>query len=841
MTTLEATTEVKISPMMLQWQECKKAAEGSIVFFRLGDFYEAFHEDAVICAKELELTLTKRQTIPMSGIPSQTLDSYIDKLIAKGYKVAIAEQVEDAREAKGLVKREITRIVTVGTVLNSSTIEEKSHNYIASVTEVGSRIGIAFFDVTCAECRVIEVDLIEHALSELYRFQPKEIISSNKMQSKYPAFFNELKASLNCMIDCIENWRFDHELAYGFLTRLLQTKSLDGYGLKGMTSAINACGALLAHIKETLRTPIGQLQAILPYTRDSFMTIDRTTMRNLDLISSAGSKKYTLLHVLDHTETPMGGRTLKRWITEPLLQLDAINDRHDAVEELFHENRALTQLKELLSPIRDIERLIIKIGAATPSPRDIVALKNSLKPLNAIKDALHHSRSSLLQASLERIADFTTLIQLIEEALVEDPPFRLSDGGAFKDGFDQELDTLRTLSANSKDWMTTYKNDLRETSGIKTLKVGYTRVSGFYIEVSKGQAGKIPESFHRRQTLTNAERYTAPELKTYEDKILTAEDKIARIEWELFNTLKEKVSAYTATILQAAQAIAQVDCIASLSHVALKNRYVRPRMGTGQKLDIYEGRHPVIETAVQTEKFIPNDTKLDGDNNRMMLITGPNMAGKSTYIRQVALIAIMAQIGCFVPAKSAHIDIVDKVFTRIGASDDLSRGQSTFMVEMIETAAILHHATSRSLVILDEIGRGTSTYDGISLAWSIAEFLLTAPGKMAKTLFATHYFELTKLEEKVPGAVNYNVAVHESGDDILFLRKIVKGGTDKSYGIHVARLAGLPQEVLARAGQILQHLEENANQKNVFETPKPIKPHRIQKNSQEIQLTLFNG
>lgn len=838
-------TEAKISPMMLQWQDCKKVAPDSIVFFRLGDFYEAFHEDAVICSKELELTLTKRQTIPMSGIPSHTLDGYIDKLIAKGYKVAIAEQVEDAKEAKGLVKREITRIVTVGTVLNSSIISEKSHNYIASITEVGSQIGIAFFDVTCAECRVIEVDSIDNAMSELYRFQPKEIISSHKLQSKYPAFFNELKASLHCMIDCIENWRFDHELAYGFLTRLLQTKSLDGFGLKGMTSAINACGALLSHIKETLRTPIGELQAILPYTRDSFMTIDRTTMRNLDLIAapSSRSKKYTLLHVLDHTETPMGGRALKRWITEPLLQLDAINDRHDAVEELFHENKSLNHLKELLSPIRDLERLIIKIGAASPSPRDIVGLKTSLKPLSAIKEALLYSRSRLLQTAAGNVSDFHALINLIEDALVEDPPFRLSDGGAFKDGYNQELDILRTLSANSKDWMTDYQNDLRETTGIKTLKVGYTRVSGFYIEVSKGQAGKIPPSFHRRQTLTNAERYIAPELKTYEDKILTAEEKIGRIEWELFNELKEKVASFTESILITATAIAQIDCIASLSHAAMKNRYVRPRMGTGQKLDIYEGRHPVIETAIQNEKFIPNDTMLDGDANRLMLITGPNMAGKSTYIRQVALIAIMAQIGSFVPAKSAHIDIIDKVFTRIGASDDLSRGQSTFMVEMIETATILHHATSKSLVILDEIGRGTSTYDGISLAWSIAEFLLTTPGKMAKTLFATHYWELTKLEEKVPGAVNFNVAVHESGDDILFLRKIVKGGTDKSYGIHVARLAGLPQEVLARAQQILQHLEDNSNQKNVFEAPKPTKAATLKalKSSQEIQLTLFNG
>lgn len=835
------TSEVKLSPMMAQWQECKNSAPDAIVFFRLGDFYEAFHDDAVICSKELELTLTKRQSTPMSGVPSHTLDAYVDKLVSKGYKVAIVEQVGEAKEAKGLVQREITRIVTVGTLVNSSLIAEKSHHYIASITEVGKQFGIAFFDLTCADCRVIEVDLLEDAFNELYRFQPKEIIASQKMQSKYPAFFQELKISLNCLVEWVENWRFDHELAYRFLTRELKARSLDGFGLKGMVAAINAAGALLGHIKETLRTSLGPVQAILPYTKTSFMSIDKTTMRNLDLIptTETKSKKHTLLHVLDHTETPMGGRLLKRWITEPLMDLEKIHARHDALEALI-EKDVLVGLKKTLSQIRDLERLTIKMAQPLPSPRDIVALKNSLKPLDELKQLLALTEAPLLQQNADGICNFFSIYDLVERALIEEAPLRLSDGGAFKAGYSTELDTLAALAADSKEWMLNYQNTLRESTGIKTLKVGYTKISGFYIEVSKGGADKVPPTFHRRQTLTNAERYMAPELKAYEEKILTAEDKMRALEANLFQDLKEKIEVHSNSLLEAAVCIAIIDCLTSLASVAKSNHYVRPSMGLSQKLEIIDGRHPVIETAILHEKFIPNDTLLDERQNRLMLITGPNMAGKSTYIRQVALIVIMAQMGSFVPAKSAKIDLIDKVFSRIGASDDLSRGQSTFMVEMIETAFILHHTTNRSLVILDEIGRGTSTYDGISLAWSIAEYLLTTPEKTPKTLFATHYWELTKLEEKVPGAQNYNVAVHESGDQVLFLRKIVKGGTDKSYGIHVARLAGLPSSVLMRASDILLHLEENANQKTAFETPRNKRlTLNIPPPPKEVQLSLL--
>lgn len=819
---LLAMTTTTLSPMMMQWQECKDAASDAIVLFRLGDFYEAFHDDAVICSKELELTLTKRQNVPMSGIPSHTLEGYIDKLVLKGYKIAIVDQVESSKEAKGLVKREITRIVTAGTHVDS--LAEKTHHYIAAMTETGKQIGIAFFDLSCADARVIEVGVIEEALNELYRFGPKELIVSYKLQTKYGSLFQELKSYLGTVIEGIENWRFDHELASRFLTNEFKVSSLDGFGLKGMTAAINAAGALLAHIKETLRTPLGPVQGIYPYAKNSFMAIDKTTLRHLDLIPQEGSrsKKFTLLHILDQTETPMGGRLLRQWLTEPLLDLDKILNRHDAVEELL-------TVKLPLSCIRDIERLTIKISKNTPFPRDFITLKNSLKPLFAIKESLSLMHAPLLQEKGQAIFPFHSLIEVMENALDEE--------GQFKRGYSEELDTLYTLADESKNWMASYQNHLRDTTGIKTLKVGYTKLSGFYIEVSKGQVKSVPDNFQRRQTLTNAERYMAPELKAYEEKITTAEERILLIETALLQELKSRVIAESEILLKTAESIAAVDCLASLAKVAKEHRYTRPQMGSEDRIDIIDGRHPIIETALLSEKFVPNDTHFDQEKTQLMLITGPNMAGKSTYIRQVALIVIMAQMGSFVPAKIAYINPRDKIFSRIGASDDLSRGQSTFMVEMIETAYILHNVSSKSLVVLDEIGRGTSTYDGVSLAWSIAEYLLTTPGKQAKTLFATHYWELTKLQEQMFGAQNYTVAVHESGDQILFLRKIIQGSGDKSYGIHVAKLAGLPSPVLMRAQEILHHLESQPQPKFYLQIPKNKK---VKQNPKEIQLSLLS-
>lgn len=811
--------------MMVQWHDCKSKATDALLLFRLGDFYEAFHEDAHLLAKELDLTLTKRQQVPMSGIPAHTAESYIEKLVAKGYRVAVAEQIESSKGVKGLVKRDITRIITPGTACNAL---EKGHNYFASLTQVGSIFGIAFFDLSCADCRVIEVNSMDDAIHELNKMKPKELLISSKLQDKYPV----LKSS-EWLLDVIEDWRFDHELNYGFLTQTLKVHSLDGFGLKGLTASINAAGALLAYVKDTLYHDLGPLQAIIPYSRDNSLRIDPTTLKNLDLIDST-AKKQTLLHVIDQTETPMGSRLIKRWLLHPLQNLEEISARQDTIENLLTHPEILNEVRAYLSEIKDIERLITRILSPNASPRDIMGLKMSLIPIPAIKEALTQITSPLFAKQV--LFDFVSLVHCIDQALVAEPPLRITDGGIFREGYHYELDELRNLSKESKTWMAAYQEKIRENTGIKTLKVGYSQVGGFFIEVSKGQTEKVPPEFKRRQTLTNAERYITLDLKNYEDKILNAEEKMLAIECELFQTLKNKIGEHSQAIMQTAQSLAVIDAITSLAEVAKKNRYTRPTVDKSSNLIIKDGRHPVIETACLNETFQPNDTHLDGISEKMMLITGPNMAGKSTYIRQVALIVIMAHMGAFVPASSATIGLIDQVFTRIGASDDLARGQSTFMVEMSETASILHNATSSSLVILDEIGRGTSTYDGIALAWSIAEYLLTTKGP--KTLFATHYWELTQLENKGLGAVNYNVAVLESGQQVLFLRKIVRGGTDKSYGIHVARLAGMPPQVLIRAQEILQHLE---NGQDLFETtrPKKVTSNKPSPNPLETQLRLI--
>ncbi len=838
--------DTKISPMMQQWHACKKAAPHALLFFRLGDFYEAFYEDAIQIAKELELTLTKRQEIPMCGVPHHTSEAYIDKLVAKGFRVAVAEQTETPKQAKGLVKREIVRIVTPGTVVNSSLLSENANNYIASLARVGDILGLAVLDVTTADFRVIECETEQELLNEIYRFRPTEFIVSKKIAEKQATLFQTLKQAHPFLLQELDDWHYEHQNAYESLISHFNLLTLEGFGLKGMVAAINAAGALINYIKNMLSLPVGHIQSIQTYTLSQYMALDRISQRNLELTESLGdnSRKNTLLGTLDHTLTPMGARLLRQWIKQPLLSPVAIRLRQQAIASFLQDFSALTSLRKLLAQVRDIERLMMKIGAGYATPRDIVSLRYSLEPLPQLKAALSSflSTSVLLTEQEGQLQAFPHLVDLIAKALVDEPPLRINEGGLFKEGFHAELDELRLLSCNSKAWLNRYQNQLREETGIKTLKVSYNRLFGYYIEITKGQIERMPSTFERRQTLVNAERYSSPELKEYEHKILTAQERMEGIEMTLFANLRYDVAAYHAEIHQMAQAIAQLDVLQALALAAKNQHYTCPIIDDSPTLQIVEGRHPVIETAFQTEKFVPNDTALDADQCRLMLITGPNMAGKSTYLRQVALIVIMAQIGSFIPAKSAHIGIVDKVFTRIGASDDLARGQSTFMVEMTETALILHHATDRSLVILDEIGRGTSTYDGISIAWAVAEHLLITEGRQAKTLFATHYAELMKLEEKVPGAMNYHVAVHESADQIIFLRKIVKGGTDKSYGVHVGRLAGLPPAVIQRAKEILIHLEENANRKNVFEPSKPKRVAAKSKISPDLlQLTFFGG
>ncbi len=832
-----------ISPMMQQWHACKSKAQDAILFFRMGDFYEAFYEDAKILAKELNLTLTSRQDIPMSGFPHHTSEGYVDKLIAKGYRVAIAEQTEDPKKTKGLVKREVVRIVTPGTIINSNLLSDKSNNFFASITKVGQLFGLAFLDLTTGELWVCEFANERDLLNEIYRLQPSEFLVSKRFESKYADLFEEIRQSYAFLVNVKDDWQFEYQITHDFLIHLFKIHNLDGFGLSGMVSAINAAGVLLKYLQDELCLPLHHIQEIRTYATSHYMVLDRMTQRNLELTLSLQdhSRKNTLLSILDHTLTPMGARLMQHWVKQPLLSVNEIKQRQDGIEDLLTQTHLLDHSRDVFEGIKDLERLMMKISSGYANPKDLVALSSSFQPIERLKAILKDIPSSWIQNEVQRLDSLPGMNQLITKALVEDPAIKIGEGKVFREGFHAELDELHEISSDSKSWMARYQVNLREQTGIKTLKVGFNKMFGYFIEVSRGQTQNMPDTFIRRQTLVNAERYITPELKDYESKVLTAEEKIKAIETELFLELRLQVSKFTKAVLIIAQSIARLDCLSSLAVVAKLNHYTRPKVDNSHVIDIENGRHPVIETVCSREKFISNDTLLDDDKNKLLLITGPNMAGKSTYLRQVALIVIMAQIGSFIPASRAHLGIVDKVYTRIGASDDLSRGQSTFMVEMTETANILHNVTPRSLVILDEIGRGTSTYDGISIAWSVAEFLLTTEERTAKTLFATHYWELTKLEEKIPGAVNYNVAVHESEEEITFLRKIVKGSTDKSYGIHVARLAGLPSTVVLRAKEILSHLEENANQKNVFEPPKPIKrPTSIKKPKNNFQLSLFD-
>lgn len=768
-----------VTPMMSQWQSCKAQAKDALLFFRLGDFYEAFYDDAAIISKEIGLTLTARQGIPMCGVPFHTAESYIDKLIAKGYKIAIAEQTEDPKAAKGLVKREIVRTVTPGTVVNSQLLSDKKNNFFVSIVP---GFGLAALDLTTTEFRVSEHETEQELIDELCRLKPAEMLVAKKFD-----FLKDLSFHFGFIAN--EKKALDPKLSIDVLTAHFDVHNLDGFGLRGKSDAITAAGSLLLYLKEELNLNLEHIQSIQLDTMQS-MAIDRSTMRNLELDTS-------LIDLLDETCTPMGGRLIRSWLQYPLLSCQQIAERQEAVAGYLCRPDLVKKAREILSQIRDLERLMMKISARYATPRDVYALGISLSHLPAIKDLLQ----------LESLFDAGPLAQKIIGSLNDSPPLRVGEGDIFKDGYNKDLDQLRLLCKDSMTWMANYQVQLREQTGIKTLKVGYTKAFGYYIEASRAQSEKIPDSFVRRQTLVNAERFITQELKEFEHQVLTAEERSKAIEAELFEQMRAEIASFAGPIHAAAKLIAKHDVLLSLAKAAALYQWTRPIVDESDQFEIIEGRHPVIERAIGRASFIPNDTILNPEQ-QLMLITGPNMAGKSTYIRQVALIAILAQIGSFVPAKSARIGLIDKVFSRIGASDDLARGQSTFMVEMTETANILNNATSRSLVLLDEIGRGTSTYDGISIAWAVAEYLLTTHRKTAKTLFATHYWELTKLENEFPHAANFQTAVEEVPSGIVFLRKIVRGGTDKSYGIHVAKLAGLPPKVIKRAEEMLKELEK---------------------------------
>jgi DNA mismatch repair protein MutS len=788
---MDTLVEPKTTPMMAQWQECKLEAKEALLLFRLGDFYEAFYEDALVLSKELDLTLTKRVDVPMSGIPFHASDSYVDKLLEKGFKVAIAEQMEDPKVAKGIVKRQVVRILTPGTLVQSTLLKDKCPNYVGAIQKLNSIFGLAMLDVSTGDFFAMQMESLEALQDELSILQPKELLIGAKC-------FAEV--AFDCLCIKIEEWKFEHKSSFNALTKHFKVQTLDGFGLKGMPACINAAAALLNYVNQELSLPIQHIETIRIKTTQEHLNIDRATLKHLEIVEPAHENSPSLLSHLDRTNTPMGGRMLRDWLLHPLLSPTLIRQRQETVSELMNFD-----LLSQLTKVRDLERLIMKIASGIGNPREVLSLKHSLEATLALKQLLRSASSSLLREQRDNLFDLSPLTEKIGATLAEEPPLRLSDGDVIRQGADQELDDLKKLRSSGHEWIAEYQKTLRERTGIKTLKVGYTHAFGYFIEVSRGQADRMPSDFTRKQTLVNSERFISHALKEYEQKIYSADEKIRLLESQIFSQLKEECLAKSTEIRQIAKAIGCIDVLFGFAMVAKKHRYIRPNIDAQDILFIKAGRHPTIETCLPLGEFVPNDVEFS-EKERLHLISGPNMAGKSTFIRQVALLVIMAQTGSFIPAESAHIGVVDKVFSRIGASDDLSRGQSTFMVEMSETANILRHATPKSLVILDEIGRGTSTYDGIAIAWAVAEYLLTSEFK-AKTLFATHYWELHAMEDKIPGAANFQVSIAETSDGIVFLHKIAAGKADKSYGIHVAKLAGIPANVIRKAEEILSSLE----------------------------------
>ncbi len=783
-----------MSPMMSQWYTCKQKAKDALLLFRLGDFYEAFYDDAKLLSEAVDVTLTQRQGTPMSGVPAHAAEGYIEKLVEKGFLVAIAEQMEDPKTVKGIVKREVVRIVSPGTLLTS--LPENANNFFGAITQLNKTLALALLDFSTGEFHVLEFGDIKELQDELFRRSPSELLISER---DYQTLSSSIAKDLGARITKRENWNFDHESAFRTLTGHYGVQSLDGFGLKGMTAAVTAAGTLLAYVQEELGLKTSHIKNISPDLLSSYMAIDQATQRNLELTEPLhkGSANFTLLKLLDQTLTPMGARLIKSWLIHPLLSPHKIKNRQGGVEELMSH----LSIRDHLHPVRDLERLMMRVSTAGATPRDLMTLKISLQTTPQIRRSLESLQSSILKDLFLPPVDSIT--ERIEKTLVDEPPLKLGEGKVIRAGVNSDLDELRDLKANSQSWIAKYQTELKEMTGIRTLKIIFSKAFGYCIEVSRGQADRMPNNFQRRQTLVNNERFISPELKAYEEKILTAEEKIQAIEARLYHELQKEIATHIDTIHGISKSIATLDALLSLALVAAKKRYTKPIIDESDAIEIEVGRHPVIESSFLDDSFIPNDTSL---KQNLVIITGPNMAGKSTYIRQVALITLMAQMGSFVPAQKVRLGIVDKIFSRIGASDNLSRGQSTFMIEMTETANILNNATPRSLVILDEIGRGTSTFDGISIAWAVAEHLLKME---CKTLFATHYWELTELSENHPNVVNVHVAVQEAADRIVFLRKIVPGSTDKSYGIHVARLAGLPSSVLKRAHEVLHKLEEN--------------------------------
>ena len=803
-----------LTPMMQQYMAIKEQYKDCILFYRLGDFYEMFYDDALTASRELEITLTgkncgQEERAPMCGVPYHAVDVYLNKLVAKGYKVAICEQAEDPKQAKGIVKREVIRIVTPGTNLSQQALDEGRNNYLMCLVYDNNQFGLAITDISTGDFYTTEVATLKELYDEIHRFSPSEIICNDSFYMS-GASLDDFKDRLHVSVSTLDTWYMDEAVSVQKIKEHFKVASLDGLGLTDFPSGTLAVGALLLYLYETQKNTLDNLTKITPYRSGGYMIIDSATNRNLELIETLREKqkKGSLLWVLDKTKTAMGARLMRNWIEQPLIEKKKITARQDAVEELYNDMITREEIREYLNAVYDLERLVTRISYRTANPRDLIAFKTSLGMIPPVKQLLSQAKSAELKEIDERMDCLEDIYDLIEKSIQDEPPIMIREGGMIKEGYNEDVDKFRLSRTEGKTWLAELEAREKEKTGIKNLRVRYNKVFGYYLEVTNSYKELVPEDWTRKQTLANAERYITPELKELEDMILGAEDKLAALEYDLYCEVRDSIGEQVVRIQETAKAIAHLDVLASLACVARSNDYVRPSINTKGVIDIQGGRHPVVEKMNNNQMFIDNDTYLDNKNHRISIITGPNMAGKSTYMRQSALIVLMAQIGSFVPAKSANIGIVDRIFTRVGASDDLASGQSTFMVEMTEVANILRNATSRSLLILDEIGRGTSTFDGLSIAWAVVEHISNPKLLGAKTLFATHYHELTELEGKLDSVNNYCIAVREQGDDIIFLRKIIRGGADKSYGIQVARLAGVPDSVIDRAKEISSWLEE---------------------------------
>ena len=809
----------ELTPMMRQYLDIKDAHKDAILFFRLGDFYEMFFDDALVATKILHITLTSRGTIkggkiPMCGIPYHAANNYIARLVKSGKKVAICEQVEEPTPGKNIVKREVIQIITPGTFLADEILDESINNYILSFNSRDGIYGLAYADLSTGEFRVTEIDNKEQLFSELYKISPTELLVS--AQFSKDELFKEFKDISLGAITVNEDWYFDKELSRKEIVEHFSVATLEGFGCEDMNLAISSAGALLRYLKHTQKTALNNLDVIKSYNANQFMVLDRNTQRHLELVQNQEdlSSKSTLYDVLDKTKTPMGKRKLKRWILNPLLDINSLNKRLDVVDYFVADGNKRKFIRELLDDIYDVERLSNKTSMGTANPRDMVALSFSLKGIDVLKSNINELIPCHLENIIKNMDSFKEVIKSIDERIIENPPTNLKEGGIIKEGFSKEVDELNCLVKGGKDWLLELQKKEVARTGISSLKVGYNKVFGYFIEVTKANLSSVPDDYIRKQTLVNAERFITAELKSQESKILGAQERIKNLEYELFSKLRNDVGLHIDRLKKTANLLAEIDVLSNLSEIAIINKYTRPKLTDKKNLELLDSRHPVLENILKQKEFVPNSVNMDDEDNRVFIITGSNMAGKSTFIRQIALINVMAQMGSFVPATKAEISIVDRIFTRVGASDRLYHGMSTFMVEMLETANILNNATESSLIILDEVGRGTSTYDGVSIAWAVVEYI-HKDLKGARALFATHYHELTELSSLLGGIKNYHLAVKEYNEEIVFLYKVKEGSCDESFGIHVAKLAGMPLAVVERAHDILGNLHEDSFQGNI--------------------------